>query len=85
MAKDSFFEHSSIDKIMKVTMAIARELYVTRDRLAALELELQRVTSFKRETLDRYDPTPEERAAAEQERQAFVASILAPITEEPIV
>lgn len=84
MSKDSFFEHPSIDKIMKVTMALAGELYVTRDRLRALELELERLGSLRRETLDKFSVTPEEENEIKKARDDFIATILRPIIADTI-
>lgn len=82
MSQDSFFEHPSIDKIMKVTMALARELYVTRDRLMALEVELERLGAVRREALDKFSVTPEALKEIRKSRDDFIATILEPIISD---
>ncbi len=82
MAKDYFLDHPSIDKVMKVVMALAQETYVNRDRLALVEKILDDQGVLRREDLDRYQPNDDEQRAIEARRDDFVASILRPIVED---
>ncbi len=82
MAKDYFLDHPSIDKVMKVVMALAQETYVNRDRLALVEKILDDQGVLRREDLDRYEPNDDEQRAIEARRDDFVASILRPIVED---
>ena len=82
MAKDYFLDHPSIDKVMKVVMALAQETYVNRDRLALVEKILDDQGVLRREDLDRYEPNDDEQRAIEALRDDFVASILRPIVED---
>lgn len=82
MAKDYFLDHPSIDKVMKVVMALAQETYVNRDRLALVEKILDDQGVLRREDLNRYEPNDDEQRAIEARRDDFVASILRPIVED---
>ena len=82
MAKDYFLDHPSIDKVMKVVMALAQETYVNRDRLALVENILDDKGVLRREDLDRYEPSAAEQEAVVARRDDFVATILRPIVED---
>ena len=82
MAKDYFLDHPTIDKVMKVVVALARETYVTRDRLALIEKTLDEKGVVYRRDLDEYQPTDEEQAAINQRRDDFIDSILKPLTKD---
>ena len=56
--------------------ALAAELYLTRDRLRALERTLEGSGALTPGVLDAYKPAPEEAAALTADRDAFVASLL---------
>jgi predicted class III extradiol MEMO1 family dioxygenase len=82
VAKDYFLDHPSIDKVMKVVMALAQETYVNRDRLALVEKILDDKGVLTRNDLDHYQPSEEEQHDIKRRRDDFVASILRPIVEE---
>ena len=82
MAKDYFLDHPSIDRVMKVVMALAQETYVNRDRLALVEKILDDKGVLTRTDLDQYQPGDAEQQEIEQRRDEFVASILRPIVED---
>ena len=82
MAKDYFLDHPTIDKVMKVVVALARETYVTRDRLELIEKTLDEKGVVYRRDLDEYQPTDEEQAAINQRRDDFIDSILKPLTKD---
>lgn len=84
MSQDYFFETPSIDRIMKVTMAMARELHVTRNRLKCLEFILQDAGLLDRARLDAFQPSEAQQKELLQERDMFVETILSPITADPI-
>ena len=82
IAKDFFLDHPTIDKVMKVVMALARESYVTRDRLALIEKMLDEKGVVYSKDLDEYEPTDEEQAVIDQRRDEYISSILKPLTED---
>ena len=82
MSKDYFLDHPSIDRVMKVVMALAQETYVNRDRLALVEKILDDKGVLSRADLDQYQPSPQEQHDIDARRDEFVASILRPIVED---
>ena len=82
MAKDYFLDDPIVDKVMKVVMALAREAYVTRDRLALIEKKLDEKGVVYSADLDDYNPTDEEQVAINERRDEFVNSILEPLVSD---
>jgi hypothetical protein len=77
----TFFPDPNVDRVLGVVLELAAEVYVLRDRLRTVELALERsgVTS---EEVARYEPTEAERAQRLLDRDALIARILAPMTDE---
>ena len=82
MAKDYFLDHPTVDRVMKVVMALAQETYVNRDRLALVEKIRDEKGVLHRVDLDHYQPSDDEQQEINQRRDEFVASILGPIVED---
>ena len=82
MAKDYFLDDPIVDKVMKVVIALAREAYVTRDRLALIEKTLDEKGVLYSADLDSYNPTEEEQAAINERCEEFVNSILEPLVSD---
>ena len=76
--EQGFFDDPAIDRAFGVVMALATEVYVLRDRLAAVERLLDRKGVLARAELDR-EPEPDEALAGEAERTAFVAGLMEPL------
>lgn len=74
--EQTFFEDPAIDRAVGMIMALAAELYLTRDRLRALERTLEGSGGLAPGALDAYRPAPEEAAALTADRDAFVAGLL---------
>lgn len=76
--EQTFFPDPALDRALGIVMALATEVYVLRDRLRAMERQL-----VERGTLDAARlaaaPTAEEDEAAQADRDAFVAHLLAPV------
>ena len=73
--EQTFFEDPALDRAFGVVMALATEVYVLRDRLAALEDHLHDKGVLEVAALDR-EPTVEERARRREDRDAFVAHLM---------
>lgn len=73
--EQTFFEDEALDRAFGVVMALATEVYVLRDRLSALETALERGGVLDRDALSA-EPTAEERAARQADRDAFVAGLM---------
>ena len=64
-------------------MALATEVYVLRDRLAAIEAQLAARGTLDRAALEA-EPTPEEQAARAADRDAFVAHLMEHLVGEQV-
>jgi len=77
-----FFDDPAIDKVLAITMAVAGELAVTRERLDTLERIMQQKGALEPAEIESFSPD----AGAEAERSAwrddYVARILRVIEEE---
>lgn len=70
--EQTFFPDPALDRAFGVVMALAQEVWVLRDRLAAMEAQLAERGVLDLERLDQ-EPHGDERAA---EREAFVAHLM---------
>ena len=73
--EQTFFEDPALDRAFGVVMALATEVYVLRDRLAALEDHLSQNGVLDAATLDG-EPSAEERERRREDRDAFVAHLM---------
>lgn len=80
-SEQTFFADPALDRAMGVIMALATEVYVLRERLAALEAGLADSGALAAGALDA-EPSAEALAAAAADRAAFVAHILEPLLGE---
>jgi hypothetical protein len=70
--EQTFFPDPALDRAFGVVMALATEVWVLRDRLAALETQLDARGLLDREALSR-EPAGD---ALREEREAFVAHLM---------
>jgi len=70
--EQTFFPDPALDRAFGVVMALATEVWVLRDRLAALEAQLAGRALVDRDALSR-EPADD---TAREEREAFVAHLL---------
>jgi hypothetical protein len=76
--EQAFFPDPALDRALGVVMALATEVYVLRDRLFALERQLAGGGTLDHARLAAM-PSPEEALAAQADRDAFVAHLMAPV------
>ena len=85
MPKDYFLGNEpSVDRVMKVVVALARETYVLKDRLGIVERKLDEKGVVTRADLDDYKPTADDEKEILETRDVFVESILSPIVAQRI-
>ncbi len=82
MAKDFFLDDPNLDRVLKVVIALAREAYVTRDRMLLIEKKLNEQGILSSEQLDTFEPTAAEQREIEKNRDEFIATLLGPIIEK---
>ena len=73
--EQTFFEDPALDRAFGVIMSLATEVYVLRDRMAALESQLAEKGIVDLAALDA-EPSPEEQAGRAADRTAFTAHLL---------
>ena len=71
-----------LDKIFKVVIQVAGELYVTKNRMRALEAYVVEKQSITQEELEKMLAENGSRRDIERERDNFIESILSPIAED---
>ena len=79
LPEQTFFDDPAIDRVFAVTMALATEVWVLKDRVMALEAALAKTGAVDPARLDA-EPDQEDRATRANERQAFVAGLLDNLT-----
>ena len=76
----AFFDDPALDRLVAVTVALAAEVQVLRDRQRALEGVLRRQGVVRLADVEAWQPADEaERAAAEAEADRFVRAVLGPL------
>jgi len=70
--EQTFFEDPALDRAFAVVMALAQEVWVLKDRVAALEAQLAERGVLETDRLNQ-EPERDERAA---EREAFVRNLM---------
>ncbi|MBT3532256.1 MAG: hypothetical protein HN478_00155 [Rhodospirillaceae bacterium] len=73
--EQTFFEDPALDRAFGVVMALATEVYVQRNRMRALERQLEVAGVIENGDLDR-EPSDEERLAEAEDRDAFVEGLM---------
>lgn len=81
MSQEHFLGDPMLDRVMKVTMRLARELYVTKDRLAIIEKQLERAGVIAPDAVDRFEPDAAMQSSMDEHRDEFIARILEPLTQ----
>ena len=71
-----------LDKIFKVVIQVAGELYVTKNRMRALEAYVKEKESITQEELEKMLAENGSRKDIQRERDNFIESILSPIAED---
>ena len=84
MAKDVFLDHPTVDKVFRVVIALARETYILRDRLALVETLLDEKGVVTRSDFEAHKPDDAEREKMNAAAHAFVSSILDPIVHDRV-
>ena len=80
--KPQYFADPAVDKLLWITMTLASELSVTRDRLDAVERLLERRRVLTVADVDGYEPSPEAEAAREARRQEYLDRVLRAVQAE---
>ncbi|MDA0367605.1 MAG: hypothetical protein O3C65_00050 [Proteobacteria bacterium] len=67
-----FFSGEGVDELVSITMALAQELWVVKERLAAFEAVATKKKVFTAKEIEGFKFTPAQRAKLDAESQAFI-------------
>jgi len=80
--KRPYFLNPEVERVMAITMAVAQELAVARDRLDTLERLLDAKGLVFRQEIENFEPTPADSAARGLWIQEYLARILRIVQQE---
>jgi hypothetical protein len=79
----NFFADPALDRLVAVTLSLAAEVQVLRDRQRALEGVLRARGLDLAAEIESWEPGPSEQADIDAERDVFVRQVLEPLAAEP--
>jgi len=80
--KRPYFLHPEVERVMAITMAVAQELAVTRDRLDTVERLLESKGVLFRQEIETFHPTQQDSAERGLWIQEYLARILRIVQQE---
>ena len=80
--RPAYFSDPAIDKILSITMALAGEVAVMRDRLDTIERLLEGGGPFTQEAIEAYRPDQSVREERDAIRERFLENILRIVHQE---
>lgn len=80
--RPSYFEDPAVDRLLSITLAMAGELGVLRDRVDTVERLLAAGQTVTPEAVDAYMPTEEVRAARDAWRETYLSVVLKAIHDD---
>tara|TARA_B100000900_G_C20192423_1_gene558437 strand:+ start:86 stop:337 length:252 start_codon:yes stop_codon:yes gene_type:complete len=81
MSKKSWLGDPILDKMFQVVIRLAGELYVTKDRLTTLETIIEEKGLLDLSEIDNYSQSAENNIKLSEQRDAYIANILEPLTK----
>ncbi len=79
----TYFDDPAVDQVMQVVLALSAEVWVLRDRVRAVEEQLEARGTLDRSKLEDLSTDPEVLAARSKERDAFVQAVLGSLLNAP--
>ena len=77
-----YFEDPAIDKVLSITMALAGEVAVLRDRVDTIERLGEAGQPISRAAIDAYQPDEQVRADRDAWRESFLSVVLRTVHQE---
>lgn len=77
-----FFDDPAVERVLAITMAVAQELAVTRERLDTIERLLEKSGALKRADIDAYVPDPAAATERAEWSRAYIARVLRIVQQE---
>jgi hypothetical protein len=80
--RPQYFADPAIDKTLAITLALAGEVAVLRDRLDSIERLLEAGQPLSRSAVDNFQPSAEVRAERDRWRDGFLDNVLRIVHQE---
>ena len=80
--RPNFLDDPAIERVLSITLAVAGELAVTRERLDTVERLLQDSKVLSQKAIDEYQPTKEEARQRAMWQQEYLARIFRIVQQE---
>lgn len=77
-----FFRDPDVERVLSITMAVAGELAVLRQRLDTIEALLEALGSITEADIENFEPTPARQARRGRWTQEYLARILRIVQQE---
>ena len=80
--RPNFLDDPAIERVLSITLAVAGELAVMRERLDTIERLLENDQPVTRAAIDRFEPTPAQARERAMWHQEYLARILRIVHQE---
>ncbi len=77
-----FFDAQGVDELVSITMTLAQELWVVKERLATVEAAAARKGVILSEEVESLEFTPEQRGVLEAEKKAYIDRVFFTLREQ---
>ena len=77
-----FFDDPAVERVLAVTMAVAQEVSVLRERIDTMERLLEQGIPFKRADIEAYEPDPAAATERAEWQRMYIARILRIVQQE---
>jgi hypothetical protein len=77
-----FFDDPAVERVLAITMAVAQEVAVLRERLDTVERLLEKHTSIKRTDIENYEPDPASATERAEWSRMYIARVLRIVQQE---
>ena len=78
----NFFDAQGVDELVSISMALAQELWVVKERMAVMEAVAAKKGVILSEEIETHQFTPDQRAAVEDEKKGFIDRIFFTLREQ---
>ncbi len=80
--RPNFLEDPAVERVLSITLAVAGELAVTRERLDTIERLLENTNVLSQQAIDDYQPSKEEARQRAMWQQEYLARIFRIVQQE---
>jgi hypothetical protein len=77
-----FFDDPAVERVLAITMAVAQEVSVLRERLDTIERLLEKNGSLKRGDIERYEPDSASATERAEWQRMYIARVLRIVQQE---